>query len=258
MAMFMTSHAASFARLSTPQSHFRAAFRENIIIPPEQKENIQKLITHLQDSIDSCPTEDSIAQWQTTVYLALADDLISRSEWWAIAQASLDVLYSMGLTNAEIRIIAYDLQNIAEASRRPREDELLIGTSGDDVLRGKTGTDTLVGTPAEGRGEIDMLIGGGGTDTFILGDKIQAYYDDGLSFTLGLQDYALIVDFNIATDTIQLHGTASNYSLGALPADSPIAGTGIYRTADSSSPELIGIAMGIAVNDFSQGFAFVG
>lgn len=228
------------------------------IIPPEQKENIQKFLTDLQASIDSPPSEESIDLLKVTVQDAIADKTVTSQEWQAIAQATLDVTDSMGITRAELRTLAYDLQDIAEASRWPREDQVLIGTGGNDWLQGRTGADTLIGSPTTGIGEIDLLVGGGGTDTFVLGDESTVYYNDGRARTTGLADYALIVDFNIEQDTIQLAGAATDYSLGNLPGTWETQGTTIYQTVEGITPELIGVLAGVEVTDFSKGFVFVG
>ncbi len=74
---------------------------------------------------------------------------------------------------------------------------------------------------------------------------------------MGLNDYGLMVDFNLTQDTIQLHGAAADYSLGALPQDLPLTGTAIYHTADGAMPELVGVIAGVEVTNFNQGFEFV-
>jgi len=227
------------------------------IIPPEQKENLQEFVENLHASIDHPPSEESLEQWQTTLHAAAEDGTISPDEWQAIAIATADVLGSMGLTKAELRSLAYDLQDIADASRFAGEDDLLTGTDSDDLLMGETGDDILIGTPDDGTGEIDFLIGGGGADTFVLGNDTTVFYDDGFARTMGIADYAAIADFNLEHDTIQLHGSAADYSLGALPADSTVEGTAIYVTT-GITPELVGVVVGVALTDFSTGFTFVG
>ncbi|MEM9217341.1 MAG: NF038122 family metalloprotease [Cyanobacteria bacterium P01_F01_bin.150] len=70
---------------------------------------------------------------------------------------------------------------------------------GDNILN-KTDSLTL------GRGEKDTLVGSGAADTFIVGDRTQAYY-----LGNGEQDYARIQGFNSAQDRIQLHGSSNQY-----------------------------------------------
>jgi hypothetical protein len=227
------------------------------LIPPKQKENIKTLITDLQASVDQPPSQESLIQLKTTVQESLADKQLDVEEVQAISAATYDVFDSMGLTKAELRTLAYDLQNIAEGSKLPREDQAILGTDGSDLLLGGLGADTLVGTPTEGKGEVDILVGGGGTDTFVLGTAETIFYQDENPFTMGLNDYGLIVDFNLAQDTIQLHGSAADYSLGALPQDLPLTGTAIYHTAAGAMPELVGVIAGVEVTNFNQGFEFV-
>lgn len=88
-------------------------------------------------------------------------------------------------------------------------DELIGGLS-NDTLSGGSGNDTLIGSnPAEwdsGAGEYDRLTGGSGADTFVLGDSFEAYYQN--------SGHATITDFDWSEgDTIQVFGTASDYSL---------------------------------------------
>ncbi|NEP53839.1 MAG: calcium-binding protein, partial [Moorea sp. SIO3C2] len=59
----------------------------------------------------------------------------------------------------------------------------------------------------------DTLTGGAGADKFVIGDSKNPYYVGGGGF-LGLNDYALLKDFQSGTDKIQLH-KGSNYIFGA-------------------------------------------
>ncbi len=93
----------------------------------------------------------------------------------------------------------------------PDENDVLIGGSGNDYLDGDAGNDYLLGTDAtaKGAGELDILTGGGGNDTFVLGDRTACYYTQGGA----TQDFALINDFATG-DKIRLRGNASQYILG--------------------------------------------
>jgi RTX calcium-binding nonapeptide repeat (4 copies) len=121
----------------------------------------------------------------------------------------------------------------------------LVGGMGNDELKGGKGTDILIGVdpsqPSAGRGEIDRLKGKDG-DRYVLGDTKQAYYNDGLSGTAGLNDYAYIEKFEGERgDIIQLHGNASLYVLGAvLGAGFSNKETGIYLQ-QAGGNELIAI-----------------
>jgi Ca2+-binding RTX toxin-like protein len=116
------------------------------------------------------------------------------------------------------------------------------GTAGSDRLTGSPGNDILVGIiPSQrnpGTGEIDLLTGSQGADTFVLGDKNSAFY-----VGAGGQDYALIQDFSPQEgDIIQLKGSASEYVLGSVSTD-PTTGTGIFLASDPN--ELVGAIAGI-------------
>jgi Ca2+-binding RTX toxin-like protein len=87
----------------------------------------------------------------------------------------------------------------------------LTGGGGNDTITGGNKNDRITGTDAnaKGVGECDTLTGGGGRDKFILGDKNGAYY-----VGKGKDDYALITDFNLFQDSINLGGF-KNYSFAA-------------------------------------------
>lgn len=97
-------------------------------------------------------------------------------------------------------------------------DDELYGLEGNDDIYGGRGRDILVGVnPSSanpGRGEIDILNGGAGQDTFVLGNEQNVFYRGNR-----LEDYAIIRDLT-SQDTIQLHGNSrlyelnENYSLG--------------------------------------------
>lgn len=89
-----------------------------------------------------------------------------------------------------------------------RGDDVLVGNSGNDTLFGQNGDDVISGTDNQSQGilEKDILIGGKGADLFILGDQQGAYYAQN-----NLEDQALIKDFSITEDRLQLYGSAADY-----------------------------------------------
>ncbi|AFY67347.1 calcium-binding protein [Geitlerinema sp. PCC 7407] len=118
----------------------------------------------------------------------------------------------------------------------------LVGGEGSDSLTGGLGNDTLRGVnaaeAAPGVGELDRLTGGGGSDRFELGTVGKKYYDGG---AVG-SDYAIITDFEFnGTDKIQLQGSNTQYTLGAIGT-----GTGIYIERGLND-ELIGIVENVSV-----------
>jgi uncharacterized repeat protein (TIGR01451 family) len=124
----------------------------------------------------------------------------------------------------------------------PLHSQLLMGTAGSNNLIGGLGNDILVGIiPSQhnpGTGEIDLLTGSQGSDTFVLGDKNSTFYGGA-----GAKDYALIQDLNSPEgDSIQLKGSSNDYVLGSASAGQA-TGTGIFLASDST--ELVGIIQGV-------------
>lgn len=135
-------------------------------------------------------------------------------------------------------------------------NDSLLGGKGDNTLLGGAGDDLLFGTDTvnAGVGEIDTLLGGSGADVFVLGELGQVFYDDGDVTMAGRGDYALIQDFAIAQDTIQLVGSAANYRLGTA-ADQ--LSTELWLDDSSVEGELIAVLNQTMVSGFESGFAFV-
>ncbi|MEQ8542161.1 MAG: CARDB domain-containing protein, partial [Coleofasciculus sp. D1-CHI-01] len=144
-----------------------------------------------------------------------------------------------------------------------RGDDYLFGGTGNDMLFGDRGDDLLIGVELNlanpGLGEVDSLIGGFGADVFQLGDVFSAYYDDADGTTDGSTDYALITDFDINQDIIELHGSAADYQLATVSPSLP-SGIGVFlqSSTPSGQDELIGIVQGessLSLND--SYFSFV-
>ncbi|GEM_PF-466376 len=136
--------------------------------------------------------------------------------------------------------------------------DALIGGANNDVLFGNSNRDVLIGVDPEsaiaGRGEIDTLIGGSGSDTFALGNSTLAFYNDGKPRLAGKQDYALITDFR-QNDVIQLHGTAADYTLSTLFGS--LSGT-LIALKTGNQAEWIGVVQGVTGLTLSSGaFSFV-
>lgn len=94
-------------------------------------------------------------------------------------------------------------------------DNQLDGGGGDDIIVGSSGTDTLTG--------------GDGRDTFVLGEAGNVFY-------LG-EGFAVITDFDANTDTIQLAGLNSFYSLFSDPVSGSVSisldnGNGVFDADD--------------------------
>lgn len=148
----------------------------------------------------------------------------------------------------------------------------LGGDFGNDILDAGNGNDRLNGAASiynnpstarsRGSGEIDVLIGGAGEDTFVLNSYNAAYGDptagNGPSYRFqGNNDYALITDFNKSEDFIELRSKETGprtvtveYSLGATPEGVP-QGIGIYVNNLGAQPDLIAILPGVDPNSLS-------
>lgn len=126
-------------------------------------------------------------------------------------------------------------------------DDVLYGGIGNDFLDGGSGDDVLIGTDALAAGyfEKDILKGGLGADSFVLGDASRAYYLGNSD-----RDYALIKDFDPLQDTVLMYGSAANYTQQHQGSD-------IYLFYQGASPDLIAIFENKASLNFSAGFVFV-
>lgn len=145
--------------------------------------------------------------------------------------------------------------------------DAIVGSYGNDILEGKEGNDTLIGAGrvdqytgavSRGIGEIDILTGGTGTDTFVFAGG-SARGGGGSSYRFnGNSDYALITDFNKSEDIISLanvefsgsSSTTVEYSLGTSPEGLP-TGTGVYVNNLGTQPDLIAILQGVDSNSVS-------
>ena len=151
-------------------------------------------------------------------------------------------------------------------------DDTLIGGSGNDELYGGLdndslvageGDDTLNGVGASlGLDEIDQLVGGAGADTFVLGDERGQFYNDGFSAGQGTTDYALIADFELGVDTIQVSGLASDYVLGASPFSNTATDTAIFLDLNGDGSvgnhdELIAVVQNLVGVTVAELFSFV-
>ncbi|AFY39735.1 Hemolysin-type calcium-binding region [[Leptolyngbya] sp. PCC 7376] len=135
-------------------------------------------------------------------------------------------LYDQQLDSSSISLIPNNLVQTANivfealTSSQPNSlngNDYLIGGAGNDTLNGGGGNDILLGTDdvSLGANELDVLTGGSDSDTFILGDTESAYYSQG-----GDADYALITDFEIGTDHVNLSGLLEDYTLVSEGSDS--------------------------------------
>ena len=134
----------------------------------------------------------------------------------------------------------------------------IFGYYGNDILNGGAGNDRLEGSfISSGLNEIDRLTGGDGSDTFVLAGSGGAAYESSY-IRGGNSNYALITDFNLSEDKIELARVSGTnrlsqdieYSLGAAPSGLP-QGTAIYVDNLGTKPDLIAILQGVEPNSVS-------
>lgn len=123
-------------------------------------------------------------------------------------------------------------------------NDVLVGMDGNDLLLGGRGNDILNGYGGGGA-EYDTLSGGLGKDTFVLGGELGVSY-------LG-NGYATITDWNALVDTIQVQGSASQYT---LDASQNWGGTEDVDTAIYYGDDLIGVVLDTTAVGFNN-FNFV-
>lgn len=129
-----------------------------------------------------------------------------------------------------------------------------IPNQNSQIIWGRSGNDSLLGfDPGANYSEqqkIDLFLADGSernlfggnsqsewSNRFILGDWQQPYYVDGQGLNWGLNQFALILDFNPNQDIIQLHGTSKDYKLISSPLGTAI----FWQPKWDSVPDLITI-----------------
>ncbi|MEM8831446.1 MAG: pre-peptidase C-terminal domain-containing protein [Cyanobacteria bacterium P01_G01_bin.19] len=158
------------------------------------------------------------------------------------------------------------------------EDDTIEGGNGNDTIEGGFGSDSLAGgagndrligvdpsNPGDelsgfGTGEVDILSGGAGHNTFVLGDEANVFYDDGDPATVGESDLAFITDFDASRNTIQLKGSAANYLLDFFTSETGTVDADLlYDPGVSAREEVIAtlqdVSPDLALSD--SAFSFV-
>jgi subtilisin family serine protease len=134
-------------------------------------------------------------------------------------------------------------------------DQVLWGTTDNDVITGGSGNDRLSGVlatgtsaAAMGAGQIDTLTGGAGADIFVLGDSRGVFYDDRQNGNLGTADYALIKDFKSGEDKLQLRESRYLFTVssGNLSLYWDRNGNGKLDSGGRNRDELIAVLEGVS------------
>jgi RTX calcium-binding nonapeptide repeat (4 copies) len=124
------------------------------------------------------------------------------------------------------------------------EADNIIGFGGDDYLDGGYGNDRLDGYATSGT-EYDTLIGGAGSDTFVLGGFWGVSYQG--------TGYATIADWDPSADYIETPGDSSQYSFGY----SDWSGGSAMDTQIYYGSDLIAVVQDSTDVDFVRDFQFV-
>jgi Ca2+-binding RTX toxin-like protein len=118
--------------------------------------------------------------------------------------------------------------------------DIITGTAADETIRGVS-----TGSTQRGRGTVDKLTGGGGNDSFVLGDASGVFYDDGNPAVPETKDMAWITDFSVG-DKIILSGSAANYQLTSARYNGS-RGVQINALQPASTPEPIGFVQAVTL-----------
>lgn len=144
---------------------------------------------------------------------------------------------------------ALDLLNGTGGSIPPA-NLTIWGSNNNDRITGASGNDQLAGVVQSGttlldlgRGQIDTLTGGLGSDRFLLADSRGTFYNDGSNASQGTGDYALVTDFNATQDVLQLRSGSQYLYRYAKAATEIFLGNGDNRF--NSSDELIARLNGV-------------
>jgi hypothetical protein len=142
--------------------------------------------------------------------------------------------------------------------------ELPVGnpTDSSDIIQGTandaSAREIITGIPVSstprGKQSIDFLTGLEGPDTFVLGDAVGAFYDDGIAAQKGSGDLGVILDFS-SGDLIQLHGSPADYKLsrGAYTGGGFTNMRGLYisQVTPGSLDEVVGFIKGASLDTLS-------
>jgi Ca2+-binding RTX toxin-like protein len=212
------------------------------------------------DSLDGGAGADSLAGGEGDDLMAggAGNDTLRGGagvDWADFAAAGVDVKVDLasGKCFGDGADLLFEIENVLAGDGA----DTLIGSAGANSLEGGAGSDSLSGGEGDdtlagcfygkdgGRGSVDTLLGGGGGDLFELGWVGGRFYDDGNAQSGGREDYALITDFTVGKDRLQLDGAAKDYFLGASGV-SGVAGTGLFWDGNANgkldtSDELIAI-----------------
>ncbi len=162
--------------------------------------------------------------------------------------------------------------------------DIAVGQHTGEIVWGRSGNNVVLGyqpigvNASNAQSDIDILLGDSELsqltsistvphtfqEKFILGDWNTPYYANGNPLSLGLNNFAVLGDFNPTQDTIQLYGQASNYQLynvlglvTVLAYNQPIFPT-VPSLSFLTSPDVIAIIPTAGLNLNASYFKYVG
>jgi hypothetical protein len=125
-------------------------------------------------------------------------------------------------------------------------NDTVIGGTGNDQVFGDRGNDILWGVDVDainpGINEIDTLTGGSEQDIFVLGDQSRLYY-----IGSGNNDFALITDFNVLEDQINVGNNQVIYT------ETTLNELGLGVAISSQNGDLIAFVQNANVSQFVTG-----
>jgi uncharacterized protein YjbI with pentapeptide repeats len=150
------------------------------------------------------------SDWATVDF---TDISIKRIQWKLFSSDSYNELYKNTLDGVSEDQKTLISNNALEFYGKAGVGDIITGNKSNNIISGTSLYESAVN-------QIDTLTGGSGKDVFILGDSTNNYYTND-----GENGYAIITDFTIGQDKVQLQGAEyDNYYL----SDPITSGAGYY------------------------------